>query len=231
MSYNFKGITSDTLMLLEINRFNNNKPFYEVHKKEINEGSRKQLGALTLDLADELYDIDENILVDPKKVSRIRRDTRFTKDKTLYRANVWTIWHRAVEDGEMAPGMWAEIGPNFVDYGIGFWHGSPSFMEFFRNDLLEDANRFLEAFVPLVEAGFGFSANRYKRDKPGTEKMPEVLRDVFNQRELYFIKSNADVSIAADSSFVDLMKKELKLMKGMYKYLDGLYVRFKALEK
>ena len=232
MQYNFRGIGTDNIMLLEMNRFNNNKPFYEEHKKEINEGVRQQLGALTLDLADALYEIDENMLVNPKKVSRIRRDTRFTKDKTLYRANVWVIWHRALEDGEMAPGLWCEVTPAGVDNGVGFWGSTPSFMDFFRKDLLADATAFLEAFVPLVEAGYGFSsyANRYKRDKPGTEQMPEVLRPVFNMKELYFVKSTSELGVIADASFVEYMKKELQIEKGMYDYLDGLYKRFKALQ-
>ena len=227
MSYNFKGISADTLMLLEMNRFNNNKPFYEEHKAEINEGSRKQLGALTLDLADDLYAIDENIIVNPKKVSRIRRDTRFTKDKTLYRANVWVVWHRPLEEGEMAPGMWAEVSPSIASYGIGFWRETPAFMEFFRNDLLENPNRFLEALVPLVDAGFAYSGNRYKRDKPGTEQMPPVLRNIYNQKELFFIRSHPS-SVAANEKFVDIIKQDLQLMKGMYAYLDGLYARFRA---
>lgn len=231
MNYNYKGITSDTLMLLEMNRFNNNKPFYEEHKKEINEGARQQLGALTLDLAESLYEIDENIVVNPKKVSRIRRDTRFTKDKTLYRANVWCVWHRAIEEGESAPGLWCEVGPGFADNGIGLWGTTPSFMEFYRQSLIDNPEPFLEAFVPLVEAGYGFSSNRYKRDKPGTEKMPEVLKAVYNQKELYFIKSTNDMKLIASQKYVDYMKKQLKLVKGMYIYLDELYKRFKALNK
>lgn len=230
MTYNFTGISGETLLLLEMNRFNNNKPFYETHKAEINEGARKQLGALSLDLADALYAIDERIIVNPKKVSRIRRDTRFTKDKTLYRANVWVIWHRPLEPGDMAPGMWVEISPSTASYGIGFWQASPAFMACFRQDLSDNANRFLEAFVPLVDAGFAYSSNRYKRDKPGTEQLPEVLRGIYNQRELYFMRA-LESSVAADAGFVDIIKQDLKIMKGMYKYLDGLYERFKALEK
>ena len=228
--YNFKGISADTIMLLEMNRFNNNKPFYEEHKKEINEGARKQMGALSLDLADTLYDIDENILVNPKKVSRIRRDTRFTKDKTLYRANVWTIWHRPLEQGEMAPGMWAEVSPQAVSWGVGFWGANPKFMAFFRQSLLEDYKGFVEVFLPLVEAGYSYLGNRYKRDREGTEKMPEVLREIYNQKELYFMGASADLSLISDSSFVDFMKEQMKLLKPMYHYLDGLYKRFSALE-
>lgn len=229
--YNFKGISADTIMLLEMNRFNNNKPFYEEHKKEINEGARQQMGALTLDLADTLYDIDENILVNPKKVSRIRRDTRFTKDKTLYRANIWTIWHRPLERGEMAPGMWAEVSPQAVSWGVGFWGVTPKFMAFFRQSLLEDYKPFVEAFLPLVEAGFVYFSTRYKRDREGTDQIPEVLREVYNQKELYFMGASPELSLISDSSFVDFMKEQMKLMKPMYIYLDKLYKRFSALEK
>ena len=231
MSYNFKGISQETLMLLEMNRFNNNKPFYEEHKKEINEGSRKQLGALTLDLAEQLYAIDENMLVDPKKVSRIRRDTRFTKDKTLYRANVWTVWHRPLEEGETAPGMWCEVAPGGVDNGVGLWRATPAMMEFFRTDLRENANRFLKAFVPLLDAGYHCLGACYKREKPGTEQMPDALKCIYNLKELYFVKSVADVSLVATPDFADYMIEQLKLMKGMYLYLDALAKRFKAVEQ
>lgn len=229
--YNFKGISPDTLMLLEMNRFNNNKPFYEEHKKEINEGARKQMGALTLDLSDSLYDIDENILVNPKKVSRIRRDTRFTKDKTLYRANVWTIWHRPIAEGETAPGMWAEVSPQAVSWGVGLWGTKPAFMQFFRQSLLEDYKPFVEVFLPLVEAGYSYLGNRYKRDREGTDKLPEVLKEIYNQKELYFMGASADLSLIADSSFVDFMKEQLQLIKPMYLYLDKLNKNYCALEK
>ncbi|MBE6819157.1 MAG: DUF2461 domain-containing protein [Ruminococcaceae bacterium] len=230
MTYNFQGVSQESITLLEMNRFNNNKPFYEEHKKEINEGVRQQLGALTLDLAEDLYALDENMLVSPKKVSRIRRDTRFTKDKTLYRANVWVIWHRALEEGDMAPGLWCEISPRSVDNGIGFWRASPSFMAFFRSDLRENATPFLEAFVPLIEAGYQVLGECYKRPKPGTEELPEALQKIYNLKELYFIYTEPGVARAATPAFVDDMKQQIQLMKGMYRYLDGLYARFKALQ-
>ena len=231
MSYNFTGITADTIMLLEMNRFHNNKPFYYEHKKEINEGARQQLGALSLDLAEDLYAIDENITVNPKKVSRIRRDTRFTKDKTLYRANVWVIWHRPMEQGDMAPGLWCEVSPRSVDNGIGFWQASPSFMAFFREDLRENPNRFLEAFVPLLDAGYAVLGECYKRDKPGTDSLPPALRKIYNLRELYFINTSTDLSRCASEAFVDDMKEQLRLVTPMYRYLDGLYGRYQALTK
>ena len=118
-----------------------------------------------------------------------------------------------------------------MDNGVGLWGTTPSFMEFFRKDLRENAQAFLEAFVPLVEAGYAFSANRYKRDKPGTEEMPEVLQAVYNQRELYFLKRSNDISLIATPDFVDYMKTEIEREAKMYRYLDNLYQRFQALER
>lgn len=228
--YNFKGITQDTLMLLEMNRFNNNKPFYEEHKKELNENARKQWGALTLDLADVLYDIDENMHLDPKKVSRIRRDTRFTKDKSLYRANLWTIWSRPVdrENGEIAPGMWAEFSSSFYSYGVGLWGTTPSFMEFYRKELISDPKPFIKALLTLNENGFALDGERYKRDKPGTEKMPDGLKEAYNRKALYFIHSSSDINDFASEKFVDILKDGLKSVKPMYKYLDELAKKFSA---
>jgi uncharacterized protein (DUF2461 family) len=190
------------------------------------------MGALSLDLADSLYEIDENIIVNPKKVSRIRRDTRFTKDKTLYRSNVWVIWHRQIDTdtSESAPGMWVEFGPDFYSYGIGFWRSTPAFMEFFRKDLRENPKIFSEALLKLVQDGFMYDSEKYKRERAGTEEVPEALREIYNHKDLFFLKRSQDVTHIASAAFVDEMKQAIAKMKDMYNYFDNLNKRFEALE-
>ena len=104
-------------------------------------------------------------------------------------------------------------------------------MAFFRQSLLEDYKEFVKAFLPLVEAGYVYFSTRYKRDREGTDQIPEVLREVYNQKELYFMGASPDLSIISDSSFVDFMKEQMELMKPMYHYLDKLYKNYCALEK
>ena len=91
----FKGFDENVFMLLELNRFNDSKDFYESVKEEIKQGAIVPMRQLASDISDELFEIDDKMnLVPTKMVSRIRRDTRFSKNKQMYRANVWCMFMR-----------------------------------------------------------------------------------------------------------------------------------------
>ncbi len=227
--YNYKGISMDILTLLELNRFNNSKAFYEEHKKEINEGARQQMGALSLDLADTLYDIDEDIFIDPKRVSRIRRDTRFTKDKTLYRSHIWTEYRIPKENGPTVPCFWAEVSPESWSCGVGIWCSPPSMMELFRKRILENPGDFASAILSVSGKGYVSGGKSYKRDKSGTDLLPEPLRKFYNLKEVFFVKESYNLLKISDSGFVNIMKNNICEMKEMYIYLKKLYTEYKAL--
>lgn len=91
----FKGFDQNGFMLLEMNKFNNSKDFYEGVKEDIKRMSIVPMRQLCSDLSDELYRIDPKMqLIPTKMVSRVRRDTRYTKNKELYRSNIWCMFMR-----------------------------------------------------------------------------------------------------------------------------------------
>ena len=93
---NFNGITSDAMFLLAINRFNDDKAFYEENKEAIKEGVIVPLRKLVADLAPTMVKINPEMILDPVRcVSRVRRDTRYTHDKSLYRENLWVMFRHA----------------------------------------------------------------------------------------------------------------------------------------
>ena len=64
--------------------------------------------------------IDPQMEIRPHKcLARIRRDTRFTKDKSPYRDHLWLLFRRAAEPREQSLNFWFELGPQ--NYGLG--HG------------------------------------------------------------------------------------------------------------
>ena len=84
--YNYKGITPEAIELLSLNRFNDSKAFYEEHKEELKQGAIIPMRQIVLDVSDLVCDIDPLMDTNPIYiVSRIRRDTRRTKSKMLYR--------------------------------------------------------------------------------------------------------------------------------------------------
>ena len=66
------------------NRFNNSKEWFHEHKHIYDEYVLKPLAQLSVDMADTIAAMDDRIVTAPKinkTLSRIYRDTRFSKDK------------------------------------------------------------------------------------------------------------------------------------------------------
>ena len=94
---NFAGITPDAMWLLAENRFHDSKSFYEEKKPQIQAQVLRPLRALLEDLTPFMLDIDPQFVTEPGRngnISRIRRDNRYTRDKSMYRENAWIVFER-----------------------------------------------------------------------------------------------------------------------------------------
>ena len=81
-------ISEKTLEFLWENRIKNNRDWYMEHKKEFQEFVLQPMIELVEKLEKPLHKIDPLLIIVPKvgkSISRVNRDIRFSKDKTLYR--------------------------------------------------------------------------------------------------------------------------------------------------
>ena len=104
---NFNGITPKAIELLSENRFNDSKAFYEEHKEELKQLATIPMRQIVLDLAEMMTQLDDKMYTDPVyTVSRIRRDTRRSKSKMMYRENLWLMPRRHKKQYPCAPFFW-----------------------------------------------------------------------------------------------------------------------------
>ncbi|MDA8210412.1 MAG: DUF2461 domain-containing protein [Clostridia bacterium] len=90
----FKGFSKSTLDFLKNLKANNNKVWFETHKQDYQEYLLKPLKDLVMDLSSFMLSIDPYLETKPavnKTISRIYRDTRFSKDKSPYKSTMWII--------------------------------------------------------------------------------------------------------------------------------------------
>ena len=87
----FVGISAESLYLLAENRFQDSKAFYEEHKPTINRTVVQPLRQLVTELTPAMLAVDPLL---GGNVSRVRRDNRFTHDKSMYRENMWITFMR-----------------------------------------------------------------------------------------------------------------------------------------
>ena len=84
-------------------------------------------------LAPDMKIIDPLMETRPYKcLSRIHRDTRFSRDKSPYRDHHWFLFHRSAEPREKCLFFYFEFGPDRLDWGMGIWGENRELMDLFR---------------------------------------------------------------------------------------------------
>lgn len=220
---NFKGFDKNIFTLLEINKFNDSKNFYDSVKDEIKQGAIIPMRQLASDLSDELFAIDDKMnLIPTKMVSRIRRDTRFSKNKDLYRSNVWCMFMRDKHQWERQPCMWFEFYPDFYSYGIGTFRTDTIFLECFREHLVTNSDEFREALRVLSLTGATLDIECFKRDKPGIERVDDDLKKFYNCKYFYFIFSSPEMIKLIDGSIKEELIYALRAFAPLYKFLADI---------
>ncbi len=213
----YKGITSDALFMLADNRFRDSKAYYEEHKEEIKSNVTVPMRQLAGIIGEELLAVDPLMNTIPTKmVSRVRRDTRYTKDKSLYRENMWIMFMRPKHEWRGYPCMWFEVTPREYSLGVGFYGDESGLMETYRKALRERPEEFKKAVKSCLKVGAMFSSRKYKRPFPDC---PEGLEEFYNVKDFYFISFGPDLSDLENENIIDIMRGTYKAYTPMYKFL------------
>lgn len=141
----FSGIRPEAIWLLAENRFHDSREFYEEHKAQLKTQIVEPLRRLVEDLAPAALKIDPQIIANPMQngcVSRIRRDNRYTRDKSLYRENMWIVLMRDKKAWDALPAFFADFSPRGTNFGMGVYHESPRLMQILRRHLEENPEPF-----------------------------------------------------------------------------------------
>ena len=213
----YDGITRESLFLLADNRFRDSKAYYEEHKEAIKSGVTVPMRQIAGIIGEELVSVDPLMNTIPTKmVSRVRRDTRYTKDKSLYRENMWIMFMRPKREWAGYPCMWFEVTPRDYSLGVGFYGDEPGLLEAFRKALRERPEEFRKAADKCVKSGSVFFKRQYKRPFPGC---PEGLEEYYNAKDVGFISFSGDVDDLKDERIIEIIRGYYQAYIPMYKFL------------
>lgn len=122
-------ITKEAFEFLAENRFRNSKQWYDEHKDIYRKQVVAPLAELGNKMSETMLGIDPQIVCAPKIggcISRIRRDTRYTHDKSLYRANAWIVFGRRDRLNKNLPSFYFDMSANGFIYGCGYYKADTS---------------------------------------------------------------------------------------------------------
>ena len=220
---NFKGFDPNGFMLLEMNKFNDSRDFYESVKEDIKRMSIVPMRQLCSDLSDELYRIDPKMnLIPTKMVSRVRRDTRYSKNKQMYRSNIWCMFMRDKHQWENFPCMWFEFFPDGYSYGVAMFRFDTNGLEAFRKKLIDKPKQFKKALTGIEITGAELYIDSFKKDKPDIDKVDSKLRLFYNARNFGFTYNSSDMSKLVDGSIKEELIYAIRAFEPMYKFLSEI---------
>lgn len=227
----FTGFRPEGLDLLIENRLHNSKDYYEKHKSQIKEWVSEPFCALIECMAPTMRKIDPLFMVEPRRMlSRVRRDTRYTRDKALYRDHVWITFGRARQERfAERPVYYFEITPEYYGYGCGYYQASSSEMQLAREMILREDKLFLEAYHAVKrQTNFVLYGEVYKR--PRYPDAPQEYQPWLNRKNLGLSCDSRDFKTLFDGSFVEGMLREFESIAPFYRFLCAVKDRARTLE-
>ena len=158
----FTGFTPETIDFLWGIRMNNNRDWFEPHKKQYINTLYEPMKALGKELFEPFLEKTGNIV----KVSRIYRDQRMHPPEP-YKESLWICIRQDVQWWGENPCLYFEINPEGVDYGFFIWKPSTATLESFRRHITAFPDEFLKLIRDTETAtGQPIQAQLYKRPKP-----------------------------------------------------------------
>ena len=213
----YDGISRDSLFLLADNRFRNSREFYEEHKQQIKDGVTVPMRQIAGIIGSELSELDPFMVTNPvKMVSRIRRDTRYTKDKSLYREHAWAMFMRDKRQWEGYPCFWFEVTPQNYSLGVGIFGASSSLMHNFRKAIRERTDEFSDAVHGCELTGALLHGSSYKRMPAGC---PEGMEDYYGMKSFGYIVYSDELDDLADEKIIEILKGYYSAFSPLYKFL------------
>jgi len=218
----FHGLTEETYHFFWEIAFQNHRAFYEENRERYRACVQKPLLQLAELLAPTALEIDPAFNVRPSSVvSRIRRDTRYSKDKTPYRDHAWLGFKPHEQRTSVSFVIYAEFERDAYGYGMGMYAPEPQLMQSFRNRILARPQHFLSLVNdPTFSDRFTLVGESFKRLR--FQDADEKIRPWLNLRRISFQYSSPSVSRTMRPEIFDEIQEAFLLMKPVYRFLMGL---------
>ena len=156
----FTGFSEDTISFFLDLKFHNNATYFHENHDRYVEVVQRPFYEFIEDLGPAMKKIDPRMEIRPHKyLSRIHRDTRFSRDKSPYRDHLWLLFRREGEPREQSLMYWFELGPSRLDWGMGFWGENREALDLFRKRMRANPNGTLALLDDLDLAGRGLLLN------------------------------------------------------------------------
>jgi uncharacterized protein (TIGR02453 family) len=171
----FRGFTKKTLRFFQELAANNNREWFNAHRRDYDEHVLEPARAFVLAMGRQLQHLTPGIRVSPRpdgSLFRIYRDTRFSQDKSPYKTHMGIFFWEGNGPRMESSGYYFHLEPPQLMLGTGLYAFSRTQLTVFRRAVLDpDYGPELAAALKKIGTlpGVSLGGEHYKRLPPGTD--------------------------------------------------------------
>lgn len=207
------------LDFLEDLALNNERDWFQANKKRYESALKKPTRLLVDAINAELERISpQHVTPAAKAISRINRDTRFSKDKTPYKTQVWAGFHDASRPKGSAAGFYFGISPTGVGVGGGLWMAPRERIGSLRSHIAAHPSELLGILADLEQDYGPAQGEKLKRvPRPWDAEHPGA--ELLKHKGL-FLKRDLGLELATSDQLVPTVARCFEEMLPLVRYLD-----------
>ena len=217
----FEGFSPATIEFLKGLERNNNKAWFEKHRPDYQEHLLRPFQLLVAELSETVLAIDPQLETRPavdKTLSRIYRDTRFSKDKSPFWPRMWLSFRRPSPDWKITPVHFMELSPDRYRYGMGFYNATPATMTRLRELIDEDAKEFRQALRHYQgQDVFHIEGETYKRVRDPDKG--EELQEWYQRKSIFLVRNCEIDDRLFGRGVLDDLSSGYRLLAPLYQFL------------
>lgn len=219
------AFTVRALEFIHENHLRNDREWFKQHKQEYQQFVLEPFAELLQTLAPVVRQIDNELVCDPKCVSRIYRDARYIKGGSIFRDSLWCSIRRKKNNVyDLLPEFYFYVSLDGFGYGCGYYRTSTAAMEKLRQMAIEGDKTFKAAKRALdKQKRFCLSGDVYKKNHFPDQK-PE-LWEWLNRRSVCVSYDSADSGELFDVGLFERVAKDMQMIAPVYR----LYVKMEEL--
>ena len=219
----FSGFTDETIRFFLDLKFHNNTEYFHANHDRYIEMVQKPFYEFIEELGPTMQKLDPQMEIRPHKcLSRIHRDTRFSRDKSPYRDHHWLLFRRQAEPREKSLMYWFEFGPDRLSWGVGIWGENRELFDLMRKRMQANPDG-IQALIDDINLGrrkLAIGGVFYKKlEVPAM--IPTRLRQMYCAKELYISKINPVYENAFSEKIINEVRKDFTALAPVYRLLRG----------
>lgn len=211
------AFSAKSLDFLFENMLNDSKLWFTEHKEDYRLYVTKPFEELVTALTDTMLEIDSEFVCNPKKISRLYRDARYAKGKSIFRDYVWYSFCRPYDGHKCLPEFYFSISPRGYSYGCGYYSAGTETMETVRSLILSGDKSFKAALAAYKKQDiFELYGDMYKRDRYPNES--EENRNWLNRKNMGLSCDSDDFDTLFSDALADKIAADFKAIAPIYRF-------------